>query len=166
MSSSSSCKQIRVYTDGASRDNPGLAGAGVHIVFTGCRDNLGQTGAAPNRPNQSVEHVTDLAVFLGTKTNNEAEYQAALLALEWLQRAELVEVESIELFLDSQLVVNQLNHDWKIKEPRLHKLATKCWEIIKQLPTTVSFTHVPREQNQQADWLANQAIDHFLLQRN
>ncbi len=144
-------QEILLYTDGASRGNPGLAGAGIAI-------SVGQT-----------KH--QLAIFLGRKTNNEAEYLGLLAALRYLLRLKQenepkqpFSVSQAIIKMDSKLVVQQISGQWKIKEPRLQKIADQCQQIITQLPYPIELRHVRREKNETADWLANQAID--LAQKN
>jgi len=127
----------KLYIDGASRNNPGPAGAGVFLV----RDNL---------------VVRTCSLFLGKKTNNEAEYFALLLGLfeltTMLQKDDLVIIIS-----DSQLLVRQVMGMYKVKEPRLQALHA----VAKQLLTGINYTisHVLREENKDADALANKGID-------
>lgn len=137
---------IKVYTDGASRGNPGPAGAGVFVSSCGKTESL--------------------AIFLSNKTNNEAEYLAVLIALKYLaklfinsdQNKEL-SAPKIEVNLDSQLVVKQLNGEWKIKDERMGGYASQIKAISETIPYPIKFKHIGREKNQMADWLANQAID-------
>ncbi len=138
--------KIVIYTDGASRGNPGLAGAGAVIATPNTQENL--------------------AVFLGRKTNNEAEYLALLMALRYLVQLFKINAENdqfsasqIVVKLDSQLVVKQLNSEWKIKNERMRRLSEEVDECCQQLPCPIQFEHVRREKNELADWLANQAID-------
>ncbi len=138
--------KVTIHTDGASRGNPGLAGAGV--VLTG------------------LERQYLLSVFLGKKTNNEAEYLAVLHALRFLVELlgegvenKLLKASSIHFKLDSKLVVEQLSSNWKIKNPRMKKLVEECQGFANQLELPISFEHVGRELNEKADWLANEAID-------
>ncbi len=138
--------KITIYTDGASRGNPGQAGAGVSV--------------------SGLESETELSVYLGQKTNNEAEYIAFLLAVKLLLRLQANKPQNSRLNncqlvfkLDSMLVVNQLNKDWKIKEKRMQKLADKIQELLKKLDLPYQIKHIDRDNNQRADWLANQAID-------
>jgi len=96
----------------------------------------------------------------GKKTNNEAEYLTVLAALHWLQRFNGQQtLEKVRFVLDSKLVVEQLTKRWKIKEPRLKKLAQQCWQLLTTLPFPVEFFHVLRHENARADLLANQAMD-------
>ncbi|MBS1986518.1 ribonuclease HI family protein [Candidatus Dependentiae bacterium] len=127
----------KLSVDGASRNNPGPSGAGVHIV----RDDLvAQT----------------YGVFLGKKTNNEAEYLALLLGLfelkKLLQHGDLVVIIS-----DSQLLVRQINGLYKVKEPRLQQLHALAKKLLSDMHYNVS--HVLREDNTAADALANKGID-------
>jgi hypothetical protein len=92
--------RLTVYTDGASRGNPGLAAAGIHIVD--------ETASAT---------VADLRFALGIATNNVAEYQAVLHAVKWL----LADDIHINFCLDSQLVVLQLSGLWEIKDPKMQE---------------------------------------------
>ncbi len=136
--------RLTVYTDGASRGNPGPAGAGIHIV-----------------DETTSETVEDLRVALGIATNNEAEYQAVLHAVKWLlaQKAVLADDIHITFRLDSQLVVRQLKGENKINKPRLQQLAGEVREHLRQLPDTHTFEHIPREANTVADRLANDTLD-------
>ncbi|MFA6814616.1 MAG: ribonuclease HI family protein [Candidatus Pacebacteria bacterium] len=137
-------KKIKVYTDGGSRGNPGKAGAGVYI-----EDELGKEFYRESK-------------FLGRKTNNEAEYLAFLMAVDCLLRFELKNpglIESAEFFLDSKLVVEQINRRWKIKKAELRQLAESSWKNLSALPYSITIKHLLREENQTADQLANEAMD-------
>ncbi len=133
---------LKIYTDGGSRGNPGIAGGGVFIT-------------------NSKETLLSQSLCYGTKTNNEAEYLSFLAALIWLKdyAKNVDDVENVEMFLDSKLVVEQINKKWQIKEPRLAQLAQKCWSIMEKLPYSIKVTHIRRELNKQADQLANVAMD-------
>ncbi len=138
--------QITIYTDGASRGNPGLAGAGVVIQFLNTTHNL--------------------AVFLGKKTNNEAEYSAFLIALRYILRLlsangkkQPLNVSKVVFKLDSKLVVKQVNGEWKIKNERMQNYVSQARHLIQQIPYPVEIAYVNRGQNESADWLANQAIE-------
>ncbi len=124
------------YFDGASRGNPGEAGAGACIL-----DAEG-TG------------VWEHAEYLGKKTNNEAEYTALLRLLEETRKRHIA---AIEIRGDSKLVVCQVNREWKINKPHLRTLAERAWTLLDGLNATLSW--VPREQNKLADALSNKAID-------
>ncbi len=133
--------QLEIYTDGGSRGNPGAAAIGVVI----------KSGETP---------VYEAGKTIGIGTNNEAEYQAILHSLEWLQsQKNTLQIERITWKLDSKLVVEQLNKHWKIKEPRMLVYAQNAWKSLSELAIPYSITHIPRAQNAAADALVNQALD-------
>jgi len=130
-------KPVVVYIDGGARGNPGPAGYGVHVETTD-------------------GHLLDeLRGTIGIATNNSAEYHALIAALQYL-------VKNNYLFAvirsDSQLLTRQMCGDYKVKHPELQKLHSKAKSLAKQL-TEIRYEHIPREQNQQADQLANLAMD-------
>lgn len=130
--------KIVVYTDGGARGNPGPAGAGIVIIDGAKKDETKQ--------------------FLGERqTNNWAEYEAVVIALGRL--LELAKNgRDLEFRLDSQLAVEQLKGNWKIKEPELKKQAAQVRGLLKDFGT-VTFTYVPRGENKEADRLVNEALD-------
>jgi ribonuclease HI len=131
---------LRVFTDGASRGNPGPSGLGVVI---------------------EDEHGVRLRAFhrwLDRMTNNEAEYHALVDGLKAVQDWK---ADSVEFNLDSKLVVEQMNGVWKIKKPELHRLYEQAKALANSLDDVV-FQHVERERNKGADALANMAIDEHL----
>lgn len=136
--------KIVLYTDGGSRGNPGIAGAGVVI-----KDYNGTT-------------IKKVAKPLGIVTNNEAEYQAIIVGLETLKRiygSGKIKNYHIEIRSDSELVVSQLKGEYQVKEEKLMPLFIKIWNLqVKDLPK-ITFSHIPREQNSEADALANEAMD-------
>ena len=132
--------KIIVYTDGGARGNPGPAGAGVVIQE--------ETGKVLSEVKQFVgEH----------QTNNWAEYEAVIIAFGKLFEL-LLRDRDIEFRLDSLLVVEQLMGNWKIKEAGLQIQAQKARDLMKDFGK-VTFVHIPREQNTEADRLVNEAID-------
>src|SRR5215467_1734035 len=135
---------LTIYTDGASHGNPGPAAAGVHIVDEMTR-----------------ETVVDFGVPLGSATNNVAEYQAVLYAVEWLLAQKKLLAEHIQLNFrtDSQVVASQLSGQWNIKDAKLRQLAGEMRERLGQLPGTYTFDHISREENTVADTLANHTLD-------
>jgi ribonuclease HI len=132
---------LTIYTDGASRGNPGPAASGIHIV-------------------NGEETVVAFGVALGTATNNVAEYQAVLQAVQWLIEHKELLAHDIHLSfrLDSNLVVSQLSGQWRMN-PKMQQLAEEVREHLRQLPGIHTFTHIPREENKYADRLANDALD-------
>jgi ribonuclease HI len=133
----SSNKKAIIFTDGASRGNPGLAGAGYVILDS--NNNTIKSGKK----------------FLGRKTNNEAEYLALKLALEEALNLGFTE---IELFLDSELIVKQIKGEYKVNNERLKKHYKEVKELLKKFKH-YNINHVKREKNKKADKLANEAID-------
>ena len=129
--------QFSLYTDGAARGNPGEAGAGI-VIF----DNSGQ------------EIIAD-CLYLGKCTNNMAEYRALLFGLE---KARTLGVGDIAIYLDSELIVRQLQGVYKVKNEALKPLYNTAKKLITTFQAT-SINHVPRDQNKRADQLANRAID-------
>lgn len=128
---------LEVYTDGASRGNPGPASVGV--VFRQ------QNGPA-------------LCVFsaaIGRATNNQAEYQAVVAALEHCERWC---AQRVHLFLDSELVVKQLRGIYRVKSPDLKPLYQKAVHLARRC-REFRVSHLPRTRNTLADLLANQALD-------
>ena len=128
---------LRLYTDGASRGNPGPAGAGIVI-----QDDNGI--------------LIEGKKYLGVTTNNTAEYEALIHGLSILKERALF--QPLKIFSDSQLMVRQLNGRYKIKQPHLRELAGKVHELLKSFPSH-EIIHIPRGENRHADKLANEAID-------
>ncbi len=134
---SDTVEPVEIYTDGASRGNPGPAGAGVHIL-------LGDGTAI------------DKKRYLGKTTNNVAEYEALILGLTTLKKRNLF--RPLKIYSDSQLMVCQLNGTYKIRKAHLRKLARRIFDLLKFFPS-YEIMHVPRELNRRADKLANEAIN-------
>ena len=136
--------RLTIYTDGASRGNPGPAASGIHIV-----------------DETTSETVVDLVFALGIATNNVAEYQAVLHAVKWLcaHKELLADDIHISFRLDSNLVVSQLSGSMKIKDPKMQQLAREVKAHLRQLPGTHTFEYIPREENKYADRLANDTLD-------
>lgn len=127
---------LKIFTDGGSRGNPGPA-ACAYVVYN-------KAGVLQDKCGK----------YLGITTNNEAEYQGVIFALESL----VTRTQNLVTFyLDSLLVVQQLNGRWKIKEPRLRELILKVKELEGQM--TIRYAYVPREQNAEADLLVNETLD-------
>ncbi len=134
-----------IHTDGGARGNPGPAAIGV--VIEDERDG---------------KVVAEFGKTIGETTNNTAEYQAVIEALNFLLRPEMRErgsVQSISFFLDSTLVVNQLNGLFKIKQPHLRELLMRVRVLEQQVGGQIQYAAVPREQNSRADFFVNQALD-------
>lgn len=129
--------KLSVYTDGGARGNPGPAGIGA--VFY---DDKGQL-------------VAEISRFLGVATNNQAEYQAVIDAL---QKARTLGASELSFFMDSELAVKQLNREYKVKNKDLAPLFLSVYNLSLGFKK-VSFTHIRRELNKEADKLANEAMD-------
>ncbi|MEK7580000.1 MAG: ribonuclease HI family protein [Patescibacteria group bacterium] len=129
-----------LYTDGGARNNPGPAGAG--FVIQGKKGEIVATGKK----------------YLGERTNNEAEYEALILGLK---KALELEIKEIQVLMDSELVVRQMNRDYKVKDLELSKLFLKVWNLAGQFKK-ISYQHIPREKNTLADGLVNEVIDEGL----
>ncbi len=132
-----------IHADGGSRGNPGPAGAGAMI-----RDELGKS-------------VASVSQFLGTRTNNFAEYEAVILAFATLAKLvgkEKIGETNVEVKMDSELVVKQMKGVYKVKHPDMKTQHARLKELAAPFGL-ISFAHVPREQNSDADALANEAMD-------
>lgn len=130
-------RSLRIWTDGGARGNPGPAGIGVVV-----KDNTGKT-------------LAEISEYIGEATNNQAEYRALIAALH---TAKSLGAEEIDVYLDSQLIVEQINRNYKVKDADLAKLFVEAWNVLQGFRKT-HFSHVPRERNREADLLVNQAID-------
>lgn len=140
---------IEIYCDGGARRNPGPAAAAFIAI-----------AKQPDNKAQSEITLKKVWKYLGPATNNQAEYQAVLLALDWLVAfSGLKTAALIQFFLDSTLVVNQLNGLFKIKNPGLRSLLLKARELEAQIQTPLEYHYIPRSQNTQADALVNLALD-------
>lgn len=122
---------IKVFTDGGARGNPGPAAIGVVI------------GAKK------------YSKYLGRATNNQAEYQAVIFALE---QAKKLKLQELEINLDSELVCKQLNRQYKVKNANLQKLFLKAYNLSQNFKQ-IKFKHIRREKNKLADKLVNQELD-------
>ncbi len=129
--------KLSIYTDGASRNNPGDAGIGAVIK------------------NEKGEVVETVSEYLGVASNNVAEYTALIRALETALK---FRPDAVDCFLDSQLVVRQMNGAYKIKSPPLLRLAGQAQRLCQKIGE-IRFHHIGRNDNKEADRLANEAID-------
>jgi ribonuclease HI len=132
-----------IYADGGARGNPGPAGAGAVV-----RDESGK-------------RVANISKFLGHKTNNFAEYEAVILGFEALFKLvppQEHETTEVLVKMDSELVVKQTRGEYKVKNPGLKEQQARLAHIAAAFGK-VTFTHIPREQNGDADALANEAMD-------
>ena len=130
-------KKAVIHADGASRGNPGLAAIGAII-----KDEQGRL-------------IASISQRIGTATNNQAEYRALIAALE--KTAELG-VEKVEVNLDSELVVKQINGQYRVKNVALKPLYQRAKQL-QGLLHSFTITYIPRRQNTEADNLANMALN-------
>ncbi len=129
--------KLIAYTDGGARGNPGPAGIGIVIY------------------DHSHRLVAEFSRYLGVATNNQAEYQALIAAF---RKAVELGATEVDFYLDSELVVKQLNREYKVKNKDLASLFLTIHNLALSFKR-VSYTHIPRERNQAADKLANEAMD-------
>jgi len=137
-------KKIIINTDGGSRGNPGPGAIG--IIFS-------------NEKGQSLKEYSE---YLGDNfTNNEAEYRAVIFALQKFKALfgkKLAQNSEIELKSDSELLIKQLNGEYKILDPKIQSLFLKVWNLRLDFKK-IKFTLISREKNKTADGLANKALD-------
>ncbi len=137
-------KRIIIYTDGGSRGNPGKSAIGV--IFY-------------NEKNQPFK---EYAEYIGDNlTNNEAEYQAVIFALQKFKAIfgkKLAKSSQVEIRSDSEFLIKQLKGEYKVLEPKIQQLFLQVWNLRLDFGK-IKFTLVPREKNKEADRLVNQALD-------
>jgi len=129
--------KIIIHSDGGARGNPGPAGIGAIL----------------NAEDGIV--LAEISKYIGETTNNQAEYKALIAGLE---KAKELKAEEVDCYLDSELVVKQLNHEYKVKNAELAPLFLKVYNLSLSFKKVI-FIHVRREYNKEADNLANQAMD-------
>lgn len=129
--------KLTIYTDGGARGNPGPAALGVVIK------------------NESGKTLTAYGEYLGAQTNNFAEYSAIISALK---KAHGLGASEVECIADSKLVVEQLNGNWKVKEPTLQKLFVQAWNAMQRFKR-VTLKHTMRAGNKEADAQVNIILD-------
>ncbi len=129
--------KIIIFSDGGARGNPGPAGIGAVLY------------------DENKKIVAEISQYLGETTNNQAEYKALIAALKEAKR---LKAEELACYLDSELVVKQLNREYKIKNKDLAPLFLEVYNLSLSFKK-ISFTHIPREKNTVADSLANKAMD-------
>jgi ribonuclease HI len=137
-------KKIIIYTDGGSRGNPGKAAIGV--VFC----------------NENEQVIKKFGEYLGDNlTNNDAEYKAIIFALKKFKAVfgkAIAEISDVEVRADSELVVKQLNGDYRLTDPKIQQFFIEIWNLKFDFKS-VKFKHIPRERNKEADKLVNEALD-------
>lgn len=136
-------KKVIIYTDGGSRGNPGPSAIGA--VFC----------------NEKGEVFKKYSEFFGEGTNNEAEYRAVIFALKKFKSffgKKIAETSEIELRSDSELLIKQLNGEYKILEPRIGVFFLEIWNLKIDFKK-IKFASIPREKNKEADRLVNETLD-------
>lgn len=135
-------KTLYVFTDGGAKGNPGPAAAAFVV-----KDNQGKI-------------LAQSAKLIGRTTNNVAEYSAVIEALNWIKKKKSgsTNIEKVEFFLDSKLVVCQLNGIFKIKNRKLRELMIEVRKLEQEIGGNVSYCFVPREKNRLADFLVQNLL--------
>ena len=136
-------EKIIAYTDGGAPGNPGPAGIGVQIL------------------DQKAAVLKEVSQFLGNATNNFAEYNAVMVALQTLKALYGKKTKEMlfEIRLDSELVKKQLSNEYQIKDPGLVPYFIEIHNLGVASFPNLTFTYIPREKNKEADRLANEAMD-------
>jgi ribonuclease HI len=134
---------MNIFIDGASRGNPGECAIGI-IVY-----------------DRSGNEVTRFGRKIGRNTNNFAEYSALIEALNYLRLNDIaLQIDDrISIYSDSELLVRQMNGDYKVKSSNIKALFQEARNILEKLDRDVRILSVDREQNKVADWIANRALD-------
>ncbi len=139
--------QFKILTDGGARGNPGPAAAAFVV-----KDDAGKI-------------VEKCGKYLGDKvTNNVAEYQAVILALKWLLgQTKIIHypLSTVKFYSDSELIVKQLNGEYKIKDLKLKNLIIKIRDLERQLDFQINYNLISRLQNTEADHLVNKILDQY-----
>ena len=129
--------KLIIYSDGGARGNPGPSAIGVVVK------------------NEQEKTIFSYGEYLGEQTNNFAEYSGLISGL---LKAKELDANEVECFLDSELVVKQMNRQYKVKEPALQKLFISAYNASSQFKK-VTFKHIRREKNKEADKLVNETLD-------
>lgn len=132
--------KLTTYTDGGARGNPGPAAIGVVVK------------------NERAKNVAAFGRYIGKTTNNQAEYQALLVAVEIAAEHGATEVQC---FLDSELVVKQMRREYRVRDLDLQPHFVKIWNLSQKFKK-ITFTHISRERNKEADALVNQTLDRLV----
>ena len=129
--------KLFIHTDGGARGNPGPGAIGVAIL------------------DEKKKIIKEIGKYIGKSTNNEAEYKAVL---EGLKAAKELKGSEIVFYIDSLLVVSQLNGKFKVKEPRMKNFFNEI-KIVEKNFESVKYNHIPREKNYIADKIVNEVLD-------
>lgn len=135
---------IKVFTDGGSRGNPGEAGIGVYIE-------------------DDDKELASIGKRIGVQTNNVAEYQAIIEAFDWLIKNKYnIEGATINFYMDSELAYSQLSGLYKVKNEKIREMIFEIRQREAELGIDVNYNHVRRESNKKADTMVNMALDNKL----
>lgn len=136
-------RSITIYFDGCSKGNPGPAGSGVIIKY----ENLNESNDV------------SLCEYVGNTTNNVAEYKGLILGLKYLK--ENLNFKYLTIKGDSMLVIHHMTGKYKVKSPNLLPLYNEAKELIEHIKNKnveILFLYIPREENKEADYLANMGL--------
>lgn len=130
---------IIIQSDGGARGNPGPAASAFVVKVDG-------------------KVIYEESFYLGTATNNQAEYRGVIIALSWLSKQK-AEFGTVSFLMDSELIVRQINGIYKVKDAGLQKLYKEVLDLLSSIKSQVLFKHVPRKENKEADLLVNKELD-------
>lgn len=138
-------EELRIFTDGGARGNPGPAAIGVYIE------------------NSKGQQLGSVGKTIGVATNNTAEYKAVIEALGWIieNKKSIPQNSKILFFLDSLLVCSQIRGVFKVKDENLKMLLVLVRQKETEVNLPISYSHIPREKNKKADSLVNYALDNI-----
>lgn len=142
-------EEIQIFTDGGSRGNPGPAAIGCVI----------EQGSGPTNHGALI---WEYGEYIGDTTNNQAEYRALICALE---KAIELDHKRVQCYLDSELLVKQLNREYRVKDAGLQSLYLTAYNLAQKFEL-IRFQHIRRELNKHADRMVNEALDRREQQRN
>ncbi len=131
----------KVFTDGGSRGNPGPA-AFAYVIYD---------------PNSGLVH--ESKQYIGPATNNQAEYQGLVAALRYIQAIDLIDGASVVCYSDSQLMVRQINGQYRMKNEELKQWLDEIQMLRSRMSFPITFVDIRRDQNKYADRLVNEALD-------
>lgn len=134
--------KILIFTDGGARGNPGPAALGVYIE------------------DDNKKELARIGKKIGHATNNVAEYSAILEGLSWaVENKHKLNIEGINFYMDSQLAYSQLIGLYKVKNEKIREFVFEIRKKEAELAIPIFYAHIPREENKQADYMVNQALD-------
>jgi len=128
--------KLKIFFDGSSHGNPGPSGIGI-IVY-----------------DEDFREVNRFSEYVGVRTNNEAEYLALKKSLEIALK---LSADEVELYSDSELLVRQMNREYHVRDEKLSRLYREIQDLTKNIKVKV--IHISREENREADKLANEAAE-------